>query len=61
LTYPALTPPANAFSAFPLRFTYPISEQNVNVVNYNKAAQAIGGDLVTTKLFWDVPVPASLN
>jgi hypothetical protein len=55
LAYPLLTPPANAFSDFPLRFTYPISEQNVNVVNYNKAAQAIGGDLVNTRLFWNVP------
>jgi hypothetical protein len=52
LGYPVLTPPANAYSAFPIRFTYPISEQNVNVVNYNKAAAAIGGDLVTTKLFF---------
>jgi hypothetical protein len=52
LAYPVLTPPANAFSAFPLRFTYPLSEQNVNVVNYNKAASAIGGDQVTTKLFF---------
>lgn len=54
LDYPALVPPPNAFSAFPVRFTYPISEQNVNVVNYNQAATAIGGDLVTTKLFFDV-------
>ncbi|MDB5007223.1 MAG: hypothetical protein JWP45_1616 [Mucilaginibacter sp.] len=53
LAYPVLTPPANAFSAYPLRFTYPISEQNVNVVNYNKAASAIGGDNVTTKLFFE--------
>lgn len=52
LGYPVLTPPANAYSGFPVRFTYPISEQNVNVVNYNKAAAAIGGDLVTTKLFF---------
>ena len=54
LDYPTLTPPANAYSAFPVRFTYPISEQNVNVVNYNAASAAIGGDAVTTKLFFDV-------
>ncbi len=53
LDYPTLAPPPNAFSAFPVRFTYPISEQNVNVVNYNAAAAAIGGDKVTTKLFFD--------
>jgi hypothetical protein len=54
LAYPVLLPPPNAVSAFPVRFTYPINEQNVNVVNYNKASSAIGGDLVTTKLFFDV-------
>ena len=52
LKSPTLTPPPNAFSAFPLRFTYPISEQNVNVVSYNQAATAIGGDLVTTKIIF---------
>lgn len=54
LDYPTLVPPPNAYSAFPVRFTYPISEQNVNVVNYNQASAAIGGDAVTTRLFFDV-------
>ena len=54
MDYPVLVPPENAYSGFPVRFTYPIVEQNVNVVNYNQAAQAIGGDLVTTRLFFDV-------
>ncbi len=54
LDYPKLLPPPDAYSDFPVRYTYPISEQNVNVVNYNKAASDIGGDLVTTHLFWDV-------
>jgi hypothetical protein len=54
LDYPVLIPPVNAFSAFPVRFTYPIAEQNVNVVNYKQASAAIGGDLVTTHLFWDL-------
>ena len=53
LNYPALVPPPNAFSDFPVRFTYPISEQNVNKPNYDQASSAIGGDLVTTKLFFD--------
>jgi len=53
LDYPVLNPPENAYSDFPVRFTYPISEQNVNVVNYNQASSAIGGDDVTTKLFFD--------
>ncbi len=54
LDYPVLNPPANAYSGFPVRFTYPISEQNVNKENYDKAAAAIGGDMVTTKLFFDL-------
>ncbi|MEP6613357.1 MAG: SusD/RagB family nutrient-binding outer membrane lipoprotein [Mucilaginibacter sp.] len=53
LDYPALVPPPSAFSDFPVRFTYPISEQNVNKPNYDKASAAIGGDVVTTKLFFD--------
>lgn len=53
LDYPILTPPENAYSGFPVRFTYPIAEQNVNVVNYNQASAAIGGDAVTTRLFFD--------
>jgi hypothetical protein len=54
LDYPKLVPPPNAFSAFPVRFTYPVSEQNVNKPNYDAAAAAIGGDAVTTKLFFDI-------
>ena len=53
LDYPVLTPPENAYTDFPVRFTYPISEQNVNEINYNQASGAIGGDVVTTKLFFD--------
>jgi hypothetical protein len=53
LDYPLLVAPPDALSAFPLRFPYPIEEQTLNGVNYNAAATAIGGDKVTTKLFWD--------
>lgn len=53
LDYPVLPAPVNALSAFPVRFTYPVLEQNVNTSNYDQAAAAIGGDAVTTKLFWD--------
>jgi hypothetical protein len=38
----------------PTRYTYPISEQNLNVTNYNAASSAIGGDTQTTRVFWDV-------
>lgn len=53
LDYPALVAPASALSDFPVRFTYPVNEQNLNTANYDAAASAIGGDKVETKLFWD--------
>jgi Starch-binding associating with outer membrane len=51
--YPVLPKPSNAASDYPVRFSYPINEQNVNTINYTAAASSIGGDDVTTKLFWD--------
>ena len=53
LDYPQLTKAAGAFSEIPKRFTYPTGEQNVNKTNYDAASSAIGGDVVTAKLFWD--------
>ncbi len=53
LDYPLLVPGADALSAIPLRYTYPIEEQTLNGKNYDAASAAIGGDLVDTKLFWD--------
>ncbi|QEC52053.1 SusD-like starch-binding protein associating with outer membrane [Anseongella ginsenosidimutans] len=38
----------------PVRLIYPVSEQGENGANRAEAAAAIGGDEVTTKLFWDV-------
>ncbi|MFH6999125.1 SusD/RagB family nutrient-binding outer membrane lipoprotein [Flavobacterium sp. FlaQc-57] len=57
LNFPTLTPPSNADAAaegqIPSRMTYPIREQTLNAANYNAAAIAIGGDKLSTKLFWD--------
>jgi hypothetical protein len=53
LDFPKLEAPADAVSDIPLRLSYPVNEQNLNVTNYNQAASAIGGDLVTTRLFFD--------
>lgn len=53
LDYPALTAPDGALTPLPLRFTYPVIEQNLNKSNYNAASTAIGGDVVTSKIFWD--------
>lgn len=53
LDFPQLEPAADALTDFPVRFTYPVKEQNVNNINRAAAAAKIGGDNVTTKLFWD--------
>jgi hypothetical protein len=50
---PHLEPAANAVSDIPVRYPYPVTEQNVNRKNYEQASNAIGEDLVETKLFWD--------
>lgn len=52
LGYPILTAPADAVSAIPVRYTYPIEEQTLNGENYKAASAAIGSDDVTTKLFF---------
>ena len=54
LDYPQLSAPAGAYvNTVPVRLIYPISEQTLNRSNYEAAATAVGGDLLTTKLFWD--------
>lgn len=53
LDSPILKVPTAAVSEFPVRFTYSVDEQNINTANYDAAAAAIGGDEVTTKLYWD--------
>jgi hypothetical protein len=39
---------------FPMRMPYPFNEDNLNFTNYTAAAAAIGGDLTSTKVFWDL-------
>ena len=57
LNFPVLSPPSNADASsggqIPSRMTYPIREQTLNAQNYNAAALSIGGDKLSTKLFWD--------
>ena len=50
---PGFNIPAVSELPVPTRYTYPISEQNLNKTNYTAASAAIGGDKQTTKLFWD--------
>ena len=64
LDFPKLSPPSAATApagqsvpaglSIPVRLIYPINEQTLNGAARSAAAAAIGGDLVTTKLFWDV-------
>ncbi len=53
LDFPKLVPPTDAVTGFPVRYTYPVQEQNLNTANWTAAAASIGGDDVETKLFWD--------
>ena len=57
LDFPLLIAPAGAQAAaegkVPVRMAYPIREQTLNPTNYNAAASSIGGDKLTTKIFWD--------
>lgn len=54
LDYPVLNPPADmTYSDIPVRFPYPFNENKLNGTNYAAAASAIGGDLISTKVFWD--------
>ncbi len=54
LDSPAFNMPPNPKSdAVPTRMIYPIYEATLNKANYQAAASAIGGDNLTTKLFWD--------
>lgn len=59
LDYPVLLPPPDGIfandetPAVPVRYTYPVVEQNLNKANYIVASAAIGKDQVTQKLWFD--------
>ncbi|BAV94340.1 hypothetical protein JBKA6_0327 [Ichthyobacterium seriolicida] len=56
LDFPQLVAPAgnpHGMTAPPYRLTYPVSEQSLNGDSYKKASDAIGGDKLSVKLFWD--------
>jgi hypothetical protein len=54
LDAPTLIAPPDAFSDVPLRYTYPVSEQNLNTINYDAAVARIGSDDVSNPIFWDI-------
>lgn len=51
---PFNAPPDMTLDDVPSRFLYPISEATLNPTGYQAAATAIGGDEMTTRLFFDV-------
>ncbi len=54
LDYPQFNPPPGmTYSDIPVRQPYPFNEEDLNLENYEQAAEAIGGDQVSTRLFWD--------
>jgi hypothetical protein len=54
LDAPTLVAPPDAVSDIPLRYTYPVSEQNLNQINYDAVVSRIGEDEVSTPVFWDI-------
>lgn len=55
LDYPILAAPAEAdITQVPTRYTYPSREETLNGTNVEAAGTAIGGNTLTTKIFWDV-------
>jgi len=56
--FPILAPNTvnnNLNGGFVRRLSYPDGEASANTANYNAAATAIGGDKLTSKVFWDNP------
>jgi hypothetical protein len=57
LDYPVLQAPPTAVQEaggkVPVRNIYSTTDNALNKANYEAAAAAIGGDLMTTKIFWD--------
>lgn len=55
LDFPVLVAPADALETeVPTRYSYPAREETLNATNVEAASAAIGGNLLTTRLFWDV-------
>lgn len=52
LDYPSLTAPGTA-EGLVYRMPYSVNEYSTNKTNVEAAAKAIGGDKMTTKIFWD--------
>jgi hypothetical protein len=55
LDFPILAiPTGKTYADIPVRYPYPFDENEMNEANYDAAAAAIGGDEVSTRLWWDI-------
>lgn len=52
--YPVMNVPPTSMESVPRRYTYPVDEPSVNGASYSAAADAMGGDLKSSRVFWDV-------
>lgn len=53
LDFPVLERAISSVSVIPLRITYPDNERTLNQANVEAASAAMGGDAVSSKIFWD--------
>jgi hypothetical protein len=51
--YPAMNIPPVSLEPVPRRYVYPNDEPDTNGANYDAASQLLGGDLKSSKVFWD--------
>jgi hypothetical protein len=54
-------PGADTEDDIPVRFIYPVDEQNLNQSNWEAAKSAMGGDETNIRLFWDTGYASSVN
>lgn len=52
--YPTMNIPPVSLEAVPRRYTYPEDEPSINGDSYSAASSAMGGDLKSSRVFWDV-------
>ena len=52
--YPEIVAGPNSLGYVPVRFLYPLTEQNLNKENYNAAVERQGPDNTQTHVWWDV-------
>lgn len=54
LDWPKMNVAAESGLPVPRRYIYPNDEPNINGVNYDAAAAAMGGDNLDSRVFWDI-------